>query len=252
MNVLIIEDELLTANDLERTIKTVEPNIEIIGIAETVEDTVEFLKENNEIDLIFSDIQLGKHLSFEIFKKTNHKIPVIFCTAYNEYALDAFNANGIDYVLKPFNKNSIAKALEKYQNLKMKFSEKSNNFNAILDTIEQKLTNKSGSVLVYSGDKIIPLQISEIAVFYIENEITYCFTFEQKQLSINDKLDKLEEKCGNTFFRANRQFLVNRKAIKDAQQYFNRKMLINLNIPFKNEIIISKLRITEFLNWLSN
>jgi len=252
MKILIIEDELLTAKDLERTIKVVEPDFEIVGIIETVEDAIEFLNDNNGIDLIFSDIQLGKHLSFEIFKKTKHNIPIIFCTAYNEYALDAFNANGIDYILKPFNKNSITKALEKYQNLKLKFSEKSNNINAIIETIEQKLTNKTGSVLVYSGDKIIPLQITEIAVFYIENEITYCFTFDQKLLIINDKLDKLEEKCGNSFFRANRQFLVNRKAVKDAQQYFNRKMLINLNIPFKNEIIISKLRVTDFLNWLSN
>jgi DNA-binding LytR/AlgR family response regulator len=251
MKVLIIEDELLTAKDLERTIKNIEPDIEIAGIAETVEDAIEFLKNNTETDLIFSDIQLGKHLSFEIFRNIKTNIPVIFCTAYNEYALEAFDTFSIDYILKPFNKNTIEKALGKYHNLKQKFSEKSNNFNSILDSIEQKITKKSSSILIYSGDKIIPLPISEIAVFYIENEITYCIGFDSKKSIINDKLDKLEEKCGNSFFRANRQFLVNRKSIKDAEQYFNRKMLINLNIPFNDKIIISKMKVAEFLNWLS-
>ncbi len=251
MRVIIIEDELFTAKDLERTVKTVEPNIEVIAILQSVEEAIDYFKNNGEPDLIFSDIQLGKHLSFEIFKKIKISAPVIFCTAYNEYALEAFNSNGIDYLLKPFNKNSIEKTLEKYQNLKQKFNKSQDEISIILNKIERKITNKSSSIVVFVGDKIIPIEISNIAVFYVENEITYALTFDNKKYSVNEKLETLETNNVQSFFRANRQFLINRKAIKDAANYFNRKLIVNLSITFEQQIIISKLRKADFLAWLT-
>lgn len=251
MKVLIIEDELLTAKDLERTIKAVENEIEILAIVQTVEDAVKYLKSNENIDLIFADIQLGNQLSFEIFKKVKSNIPVIFCTAYDEYALQAFKANGIDYLLKPFKKNDISKALEKYQSLQQKFENKSADLGRVLEKVGEKIKEGRSSVVVYVGDRIIPIELRDIALFYVENKLTFAYTFDSKQHVINEKLDLLEAAHKPIFFRANRQFLVNRKAIKDASQYFHRKLLINLKVPFKEQIIVSKLRTSEFIDWLT-
>ena len=250
MNIVIIEDEFLTANDLAETLKQVDPGINIIAILKTVEESIKFFETNTDIDLIFSDIMLGKKLSFRIFEKVKNTAPIIFCTAFNEYALEAFDANGIDYLLKPFDKNKISGALEKYRMLKWKFS-KVNEINKVLEIIEQKVIQKQSSIIVYVGDKVIPVDINSIAIFYLENEITYAYTFEQVKYVVRDKLDKLEEKHKPLFFRANRQFLINRKAIKNASQYFKRKMKINLTIPFKDQIIVSKIRKPIFISWLS-
>jgi len=250
MNIVIIEDEPLTANDLADTLKQVDSNINIIAILKTVEESITFFETNNEIDLIFSDIMLGKKLSFQIFEKVKNTAPIIFCTAFNEYALEAFDTNGIDYLLKPFDKNKISGALEKYRMLKRKFS-KANDINKVLEIIEQKILQKQSSIIVYVGDKVIPVDINRVAIFYLENEITYAYTFEQVKFVVRDKLDKLELKHKHLFFRANRQFLINRKAIKNATQYFKRKMKINLTIPFKDQIIVSKIRKPIFISWLS-
>ncbi len=251
MKVLIIEDEILTAKDLARTILIIDPDIEIMDTIQTVEDTINYLRNNPEPDLIFSDIQLGNQLSFDIFKKLKTNVPVIFFTAYNKYAIEAFKANGIDYILKPFTTDTISSALEKFQSLKEKFGKTKDEISSILQNFEDNITKKNKAILVYIADKIIPIQISNIAVFYIENEITYAHTFESKQYIIYDKLDDLEKSNIYEYFRANRQILINRKAIKDVSNYFNRKLLINLTFAFKKQIIISKLRTSDFLRWLA-
>lgn len=252
MKILIIEDEKLTAKDLANTIKTIEPDAEILPIIYSVEDALDFLQQKPEIDLIFSDIELGDGLSFDIFEKTQNNTPIIFCTAYQQYTLEAFKSAGIDYILKPFNKLSVEKTLLKYKNLKEKFSQSSTNFDAVISSIKSNLTNTNPSVIVHQGDKIIPINCQQIALFFIENDIVFAYTFESKKYVINQKLDALEKLFVPIFFRANRQFLINRTAVKDASQYFNRKMTANLTIPFAEQIIIGKLKIKEFVNWLEN
>ncbi len=254
MRVVIIEDERLTANDLAKTIKSIEPDIEIIAFLTSVEESIEYLKFNTNIDLIFSDIELGDGLSFDIFEKLNLKIPIIFCTAYNKYALEAFRTVGIDYILKPFNKISVEKTLNKYRLLREKLSGQEDSlkeYSGLLSSLKKQFTQRISSIIVYQGDKIVPINGEEIALFFLENEVIVAHTFDQKKYLVSQNLENLEKIFSPTFFRANRQFLINRKAVKDASHFFNRKMLINLTIPFKEQIVVGKLKITAFINWLA-
>ncbi|MEC4049025.1 LytTR family DNA-binding domain-containing protein [Flavobacterium sp. SUN046] len=254
MKIVLIEDEHLTAKDLAMTIKEIEPDFEIVEILTSVEEAIAYLSVNNTIDLIFSDIQLGDGLSFEIFEKTNNKIPVIFCTAYDEYALKAFNTFGIYYFLKPFTKETVTIALSKYHDLKEKLQlAEENNFTEIIKQLKTNLNpNISPSIIIYEGDKIIPINSSNIAFFYIDHKSTYAQTFDNKRHLISQNMEYLERSLGPLFFRANRQYLLNRKAVIDASQFFNRKIVVNLNVICDEKVIVGKLKVSSFLEWLTN
>ncbi len=252
MKIVIIEDEQKTAKNLGKAILSVLPQAEILHYIESVEEGRTFFQNTTDIDLIFSDIQLGDGLCFDIFEKINIEIPIIYCTAYNEYALRAFKNFGIDYILKPFSESDIQQAIQKYQALSAKSNSTKNNVNAeLIAEIKRQLSPKKTAVIVFRGDKIIPIETESIAFLYIENTIVYAFTFDGKKLSTTYKLDDLEQKLYPQFFRANRQFLVNRKAIKEASQYFNRKIQIHLTISFSEVILVGKEKVTLFLNWLA-
>ena len=250
MKIVIIEDEKITADDLASTITSIEPTAEIVAILGSVKTAVAYFQKAESPDLIFSDVQLGDGLSFEIFKAVNVSAPIIFCTAYDEYALNAFKTNSIDYILKPSTTNSISEALDKYRNLKQSFSNEDVQYKTIIETLLHRDIPKSTAVLVHYKDKIMPVKTADIALFYIENEITYLQTFENKNYSITKKLEELEEICGSQFFRVNRQCLVNRKAIIDASHYFSRKLSINISVPFQEKILVSKEKSPAFLKWL--
>jgi two-component system, LytTR family, response regulator LytT len=251
MKIVIIEDEKLTAKDLKRTIQAADPDIEIAALIHSVEDGVEYFKSHDDTDLIFSDIQLGDGLSFEIFKQMNSQVPVIFCTAFNSYFSEAFEATGIDYIMKPFNKASIEKALIKFTNLEKRFTRNSEAYKSQLDFLETKLAPKKSAVIIHQRDKIIPLEIANIAIFFVDSGNTFAYTFAQEKLIVNENLEELEKSFAPSFFRANRQYLVNRKAVKDATHYFNRKIVVNLNVPFKEQILVGKLKTSSFVEWLS-
>jgi two-component system, LytTR family, response regulator LytT len=251
MKVVIIEDEPLVANDLSKHILNIDKKIEVMAILPSIEESILWFENNETPDLIFSDIQLTDGLSFEIFKTIACTTPVIFCTAYDEYALKAFKANGIDYILKPFTKKIIADALAKYKSFESNYSKNVFNYENIMKLTESQKNPSTSAVLVYSKDKIIPIQYNNIAIFYLENEVTYLLTFNGNKYSLNKSLEELEKNASNEFYRANRQCLVNRRAVKDASQYFARKLAISLNIPFNEEIIINKEKTVDFLNWLS-
>jgi len=253
MKVVIIEDEVLTANDLAGTIARCDPDSEITVILKSVKEAVAWFNKNKEPDLIFSDIQLGDGLSFEIFKAVPVSAPVIFCTAFDEYALNAFRANGIDYILKPFTKKTVSEALNRYNRLKQSLSRDSSVYGTVAELLEKRDVPQDVSILVYFKDKILPVQANDIALFFIDKDIATIVTFNQKIYSISKSLDELEKLVGNHFFRVNRKVLIHRKAIKDASQFFHRKLLVNLSIPFtpKEHITVSKLRVRDFLNWLS-
>ncbi len=250
MRIVVIEDEKLIAKDLVQTILAIEPNAEIVKMLYSVEESISYFKNSPNIDLIFSDIELGDGLSFKIYEAFDHFPPIIFCTAFNEYALEAFKTAGIDYLLKPFSKATVAKALQKFQQLKSNFAKPSHDFAGLLRELGKNLPHKSQSVVIYQGDKIIPLEGNHVAFFFIENENTYAYTFDGRKLVVNEKMEALEMTFSPVFFRANRQFLINRKAVKDAANSFNRKITVNLTVPFKEPIQVGKLKVTEFLDWL--
>ena len=251
MNILIIEDEKRTANDLKRTIFQVLPSAEIVGVIGSVEEGIAFLESDRELDLIFSDIQLSDGLSFEIFQSVNNSIPVIFCTAFDQFALQAFKTYGIDYILKPFDEEVVRAALDKFKRLKGDSTP--TDFQAITDAIKEQLypKRKPSSILIHQGDKLIPVPVDDIALFYIKDEILSALTFNERRYFVDKKLDHLEDSLHPDFFRVNRQQLVNRKAVKEAAQYFHRKLLVKLTIPFADEIVVSKLKVTAFKEWLS-
>lgn len=251
MKIVIIEDEQLAAEDLADKILKVDTGIQIVACLRSVKEAVSYFEINEKPDLIFCDIQLGDGLSFEIFNKQPLTSPVIFCTAYDEYALKAFKANGIDYILKPFTRKTIEDSLNKFKALKNNFINNLTHFDTILELFESRRNQAQVSVLVYQKDNIIPVKVDDIALFYIEHEVTHLITFEQKQYIISKSLEELEKITGSDFFRTNRQFFINRKAIKDASQYFTRKLSVNLIIPFSEKIFVSKEKSKDFLNWLS-
>jgi two-component system response regulator LytT len=249
MKIVVIEDEQLIAEDLMDVLRQVNSDIDIVAHLSSVQEGIDFFSVNQEIDLIFSDIQLGDGLSFEIFKKLKLTTPVIFCTAYDEYALEAFKVNGIDYILKPYSKVSISEALERYKSLRAKFVSGIQNFSDSMEAMSNG--NSSGStLLVHHREKIIPLKLSEIALAYIRNEMVYLKTFEGVNYLINKSLDELDNTLGDEFYRANRQFILNRNAVKDVTTFLTRKYSVNLTIPFSEQIMVSKEKMTSFLKWL--
>lgn len=251
MKIVIIEDEKLTAQDLKKVVLDVAPSSEVVALLYSVKQALAYFKENPDPDLIFSDIQLGDGLSFDIFNELNTSTPIIFCTAYDEYALNAFQLNGIDYLLKPFTSEAVKKALDKYEDLSKIFSTDRNALDELQKIVSHIHKPGSGSILVNHKENIIPIKIDDIALFYIENQVTYLTTLDEETYFLNKTLDQIGKICGPLFYRANRQFLVNRKAIKNASHHLSRRFSINLTIPFDQPITVSKEKLSEFLDWLA-
>ncbi len=249
MRILIIEDEKLTANDLASCIHEVRPDFMLVKILTSVKSAITFLKAKPAIDLIFSDIQLTDGLSFEIFKAIEIDAPIIFCTAYDEYALNAFDVNGIAYLLKPFTTETIEVAIEKFEKLT---HQKDDKLAKLLQFMEQSNQRKaSPTILVYQGEKIIPVPFNDIALMYLKNGIVKLQTFDNQIFIASETLEELDKVNNPDFFRVNRQYLVHQKTIKSAAKYFNRRLVLHLNIPFDEKIIISKKKAPSFLDWLA-
>jgi two-component system response regulator LytT len=256
MKIAIIEDEILTAEDLKDILLYIDPTLEVVAMLGSVSEAITYFETHTPPQLIFSDIQLGDGLSFEIFHALSIKSPIIFCTAFDEYAIKAFNANGIHYVLKPFSVQKIKEALDRYYSLQENFIQQAQSINKIIAEIKQaneqvQPTKKSTSILVYYQNKIIPIKLEDVALFYVKNETTHLFTFDNRTYVVNKSLDELQQLDTNTFFRANRQFIVSRHAIKEATHFQARKLSLALNLKFPETITISKEKASQFFDWLS-
>lgn len=238
MKIVIIEDEPLTATDLAACIIAAEPGAEIVANLASVGEAKTWFGRNAAPDVIFSDIQLGDGKSFEVFDRLRKWVPVIFCTAYDDYALEAFQAAGIDYILKPFTQETVKAALEKYKALKG-------------TPRPPAAAATATAILVHHKEKILPIKLEQIALFHLEKELVRLLAFDGKTFVVNKSLEELEGLAGPPFFRANRQFLVNRTAIKDVSQYFSRKLLVNLTLPFEEKITVGRIKAPAFLDWLA-
>jgi DNA-binding LytR/AlgR family response regulator len=246
MNVVIIEDEKNLAEELEHYITAIRSDWQVVKILPSVKQAVSWFKENT-CQLIFSDIQLGDGLSFEIFSALKMNIPVIFCTAYNEYAITAFKNNGIDYILKPFGKNVIEEAIAHYDSLRHSIAP---DYNTIIRLL-QPVKPSPSRLLVNHRDKIIPVSTEDIALFYIQHGQVSLIDLQQHKYVISQPLDELEAVAGEGFYRVDRQHLVNRKAIKDVSQHIGRKLLLNLTVEYAEQVTVRKEKATEFLEWLT-
>lgn len=254
MNIIIIEDEIKTAKALGRLILSVKPEAKILASIQSVETAVRYLSENESPDLIFMDVQLADGLCFEIFNSVKIESPVIFCTAYDEYALDAIKSNGIDYVLKPFTRDDIATTLEKVLELK-NFFQKHQNALPYLESILGKIGGNNGkkNFLVFKNNKYITVQTDKIAFFYIKNETSTIMTYEQQEYPLSQPLDELQNVLSpKQFFRLNRQYLINYDAVKEVEHYFARKLFVRLTIPTLDKLLVGKVKAGAFLDWLEN
>lgn len=252
MKILIIEDEIKTARALAALIQSVYPLAEIVGIIQSIEKAVQHILSNENPDLIFMDIQLSDGLSFEIFKEVKINSPVIFCTAFDEYAIDAFKANGIDYILKPFSKDTLIAAFEKVKMLSNSFQSNkpvSLDYDTLLKITNQH--NSKKSFLVFKGNKYVTIATDTIALFYMNNEMATMITFDEKEYLLNQSMDAITAQLSNEqFYRLNRQYLINFDAVLSVEPYFLRKLFLKLKVTTKEQLLISKHKTTEFLGWL--
>ncbi len=250
MKAVIIEDERLAADLLKNIIKQLDEDIEIITTLQTIEDSVEWLNNNEHPDIMFVDIHLADGSSFSIFEKTEVRCPIVFTTAYDEYALKAFEVNSIDYLLKPINKDDLQRALNKYKNFKgdnkdLDYKKFVNRFLS-----EGNVNNYKEYFLVPERDKLIPLAAKDIAYIYIDLRLIKAVTFSGKVHYLNQNLDEIMNQLNpKKFFRANRQYIVAHESIKDVSMWFGNKISLNLVIPTEEKIIVSKARVSEFKNW---
>ncbi len=247
MKALIIEDELMAAKTLKKLLGEVSPDTEIVGVLESIEDSVDWISQHPMPDLIFMDIHLADGSSFTIFDRVTVTCPVIFTTAYDEYALKAFEVNSIDYLLKPISKEALERAVAKYHNLGRGLEQQQ--LEALLKHLGAKPKFKS-CFLLPERDKLVPLPTSDIAYAYIDTKTVKWVTFDDKTFYMNQTLDDiLAQLDPQMFFRANRQFLISRNAVKDVSVWFGNKLAINLTVETPEKVIVSKARVAEFKAW---
>ena len=253
MKVLIVEDEKPAVEKLEFMLRKYDPEIEISGVCASIAQTVKLLNdEANEPDLLFLDIQLADGLSFEIFERTEVNKPVIFITAHNEYAIQAFKVNSIDYLLKPLNYDDIYRSMEKIKVLRENLP--ANKERIQYDELSRVLLqmNKSYKTrfLVKVGDHIRSVKAENIDLFYAEGRTVYIITNKNNKYIIDFKLEELQTNLNpNMFFRANRSFIININAISDVVVYSNSRLKIELIREFEKEIIVSRDKVSQLKTW---
>lgn len=249
MKVLIVEDEPLTVERLVNQLKQIDEGLEVIGITESISQTINWLKIHTP-DLIFMDIELADGQSFDIFKSVEVKSPIIFTTSYDEFALQAFKVNSIDYLLKPITMADLSRALDKYKSY---FKPAQNlDIEKLLQSFKQSEAKAyRNRFLVKSGQKYISIETSDIAYFYLEDRVTFLITKDKAKYVIDYPLDELENLLEPARFnRVTRSFIVNIKAIADILVYFKGRLKLVLSPPIEKEVIISREYASEFKRWL--
>ncbi|MDR1720060.1 MAG: LytTR family DNA-binding domain-containing protein [Dysgonamonadaceae bacterium] len=252
MNVLIIEDEIVAAQALQTLILEINPEIRILAVLQSIDESLEWLQLNPQPDLLFVDIHLADGSAFTLFEKTTVSCPIIFTTAYDEYALKAFEVNSIDYLLKPINKKALERAIRKFEHFNFHSSDNIDLINKLLTDIKRHAVNYKTYFLVPLKDKLIPLAVSDIAYIYIDTKMIKAVSFSGPTYYLDLTLDTLMLQLNpDLFFRANRQYIIAHKAIKDISLWFGSKISVNLILPTPERIIISKARVGEFKRWFA-
>jgi two-component system LytT family response regulator len=253
MTTLIIEDEKLAAEKLIELIYKYDSSIEVKAILDSVEKSVDWFRKNNHPDLVFMDIQLADGLSFEIFEKTEVNSPVIFTTAYDEYTIDAFKVNSVDYLLKPVDIDELTAAINKYKSnfgpkgLK-EFKPGPEIYEKLINQLTQSYKNR---FLVKVGLHIRSLPVEDIEYFYTSEKSTFLCTTDGKNYDLDYSLDQLAKLVDpGLFFRISRKFIINLSAIKDIIAYSNSRLKIILKNPPDEDAIVSREKVRDFKKWL--
>lgn len=250
MRICIIEDEPAAVRRLEQLITQTKPDSQVVARLSSVEASVKWLSENPDPDLIFLDIQLADGLSFSIFQKVKTQAPVIFCTAYDEYALKAFKLKSIDYLLKPIEPEQLMQAFEKYESLLVKTEPI--NMETLRSLIAQDhLRNFKKRFMVKVGERIHSVNVHEVLYFFSAQKATFLQTKTGKRLMIEFSLEELEQLLDPMdFFRINRKYIINHQAIRDIFTFSNSRLKIYLQSCQDENILISREKVAEFKAWL--
>jgi len=247
MRVAIVEDEPVARQMLADCIHQCDPAVEIVAVLEGVAGAVSWLDANGQPDLLFADIQLGDGTSFDIFRRARVNCPVVFTTAYDDYVLEAFQANGIDYLLKPIRREKVAAALEKYERLK-------GHFLSDHTALARALTRQAGTrerFLVRKGSEFVSVRTADAAYFFSEHKLVFLVTRDGKRHLLDKTLADIESELEQArFFRANRNFLVSIDAVARCSPYGKGRLLVQLQPPSGAEVTVSQERAAEFKRWL--
>lgn len=251
MNVLIIEDEKIAADNLEKTLKSIDGDINVLDKLESIRDSVNWLGKNTA-ELIFLDIHLSDGLSFKIFEQIEINTPIIFTTAYDQYAIKAFKLNSVDYLLKPIDKEELLKSLEKYKLLHLKKDLSPFDYQALINALSDKKEYQK-RFMVYAGSKLKSIKAEEIAYFYSMEKGTYLCTFDNVSYSLSFSLDRVEEMVDpEKFFRINRRFHVHIDAIENIYTLSKSRIKVELKPKIDEETLVSFNKTHEFRNWLNS
>lgn len=250
INAIIIEDEKPALENLVSTLSAIASDVLVAARLTSVRESIEYLKQQPADDLIFSDVQLGDGLSFEIFIQTGIRIPVIFITGYDEFMLNAFEYNGIDYLLKPVEKESLSKALNKYRMLEKHFTD----HNSISNLLQYIGNHKKKRMIVKKGMENISLRLEDVVLFYTDNKIVYVIDRWGKKYLADKNLSELEEELDiNIFFRANRQYIININYVRGFKSFEKVKLMVDLTLPeINHSIIVSQEMAPQFREWMHN
>jgi len=255
MKILIVEDEDLAVKKLQKTLKSVEPDAEIVGCTDSIKNTVEWLQQNEQPDLILMDIELADGQSFEIFNLAQVNCPVVFTTSYDEYALKAFKVNSIDYLLKPVQNEDLEKAIQKFKGYAKKYEGDANalNMDSILKQLQQKLQPKEyrKRFLVKNGQKLVSIEVADIRYFFSDGRLNFFKTADNKKFVVDYTIDELEEMLDpDIYFRISRSFYVSINSIEKIDDYFGNRLILQLKPAVDKEALVSREKVTDFKRWM--
>jgi DNA-binding LytR/AlgR family response regulator len=247
--ILIIEDEVHNQRLLQGMLAQIRPQWVVVALIDSVYDAVEWFT-SNKADLIFMDIQLVDGICFSIFERTSIQSPVIFTTAYDNFAIQAFKVNSIDYLLKPIKDEDLLKAIDKFEQLHVP-KNTTIDYHELLHAIKHGEKKYRTRFMIQSGLAYTKLLVNEIAYFYSENKITYAVTLNRKEYHVDFTMDSLEEELDpEQFFRTNRHLLVHIDSVVKFEDYYGGKLVLKLSPPFKETITISRLKNSQFKEWV--
>lgn len=249
MRVLIIEDEELAAERLQQLLEALQPDVEVLSVLDTVEEAVAFFKAAPALDLAFFDIQLADGASFQIFEAVNVPCPVIFTTAYDEYALKAFKVNSIDYLLKPIGKNDLANALQQYDQLSVKFGQSAGQIQEVEKLLRSMQHTYKDRFVVKAGHQFLSIKAEQVHYFYTAHKMTWLRLADGKKHTVDFTLEELEGLLDpKQFFRVNRQYIVHIETIEQTTVYSNARL--KLQLKDGEETTVSRDRVSPFRTWL--
>ncbi len=255
MQVLIIEDEIPAQRMLMSMIAKIDEEIEIVDCLDSVKSAVAWLECHEHPEIILLDIQLSDGISFEILKQVQVKSMIIFTTAYDEYAIQAFKVNSLDYLLKPVEKEELQQAFDKYKTYSQKFIKNKNeslDIQDLMNVLRQGKQNYRKRFVIQANESFTFIDVKDVAYIYIMEKITFAVTFTKREYPINLTLETITEQLSpDCFFRVNRQYIVNMEAIKKVHSYFQGKLVLDIEPTPAEKIIIGRDKASRFKKWIN-